>query len=309
MPPLRGASCPCYLAAPMAIRLVVTDMDNTLYSWIDYIVPAVEAMVDAVVKATGAPRLKVVQSLKAVYTKYESNEYPFALQESSLFQEFPEFGSFDKLVIEPARMAFSEARRKYLRPYKTVVETLQQLKERKIFVVALTDAPRNPAEQRVKRMQLDQYLTAIYTMPGFSFPSGPDGEALVAPDILQKEVKGEYKAACPAIELPREWEKPNASGLKKIIGTYGLSPKEVLVVGDSVKKDIAVAREVGCHDAWAEYGTYVSLEYRERLDIISSNAITRRHAASVFETGANALKPSRALSSYAQLLEIIDAHA
>ena len=98
------------------IQLVVTDMDDTLYSWIDYIVPAVEAMVDAVCRATGFPRIKVVQSLKAVYEKYESNEYPFALQESSLFAEFPEFGSFDKLVIEPARVAFAEARRQVPAP-------------------------------------------------------------------------------------------------------------------------------------------------------------------------------------------------
>ena len=83
------------------VRLVVTDMDNTLYSWVDYIVPAVEGMVTAVCQATGFPRIKVVQSLKAVYTKYESNEYPFALQESSLFAEYPDFASFDKLVIEP----------------------------------------------------------------------------------------------------------------------------------------------------------------------------------------------------------------
>ena len=87
----------------MAIRLVVTDMDNTLYSWIDYVVPAVEAMVDAVVRSTSLPRLRVVQSLKAVYTKYESNEYPFALQESSICAQFPEFGSFYKLVIEPSQ--------------------------------------------------------------------------------------------------------------------------------------------------------------------------------------------------------------
>jgi FMN phosphatase YigB (HAD superfamily) len=292
----------------MAIRLVVTDMDNTLYSWIDYIVPAVEAMVTAVAQATGWPRLKVVQSLKAVYTKYESNEYPFALQESSLFEAFPEFGSFDKLVIEPARMAFAEARRKYLRPYKGVVETLQQLKARGVVVVALTDAPRNPAEQRVRRMGLDQHLAAVYTMPGFQFPKAPDGAALVAPDILQKEEKGDYRAACPVIELPREWEKPNTAGLSKIIGTYGLSPQQVLVVGDSVKKDVAIARELGCHDCWAEYGTYVSLEYRERLDIISSSAITRRHAASVFETGQLA-RPTHALSNYAQLLDVIAAVA
>ncbi|MBL9037399.1 MAG: HAD family hydrolase [Archangium sp.] len=292
----------------MPIRLVVTDMDNTLYSWIDYIVPAVESMVTAVQQSTGFTRLKVVQSLKAVYTKYESNEYPFALQESSLFTEFPDFGSFDKLVIEPARMAFAEARRKYLKPYKGVIETLTELKARRIPVVALTDAPKNPAEQRAKRMGFDQHLTAIYTMPGFTFPKAPDGEALVAPDILQKQEKGEYRALCPVIELPRDHEKPNPAGLKKILQTYGVSPAEVLVVGDSVKKDIAVARETGCLDCWAEYGTYISLEYRERLDIISSNAITRRHANSVFEAGQQqVVKPSRTLSNYAQVLELIDA--
>ncbi len=101
----------------MAIRLVVTGMDNTLYSWVDYIVPAVVAMFTEVLLATGFQRIKVVQSLKAVYTTYESNDYPFALQESTLFEGFPEFGSFDKMVIEPARMASAEARRKYLRPY------------------------------------------------------------------------------------------------------------------------------------------------------------------------------------------------
>lgn len=291
----------------MAIRLVVTDMDNTLYSWIDYVVPAVEAMVDAVVRATSLPRLRVVQALKAVYTKYESNEYPFALQESVLFDEFPDFGSFDKLVIDPARAAFSEARRKYLKPYKGVTETLSALKERKVPVVALTDAPRNPAEQRVRRLGFDVLLTSMYTMPGFTFPAGPDGAALVAPDILQKEVKGAYKPACPVIELPRDWEKPNPAGLEKILRTYGVQPSEVLVVGDSVKKDIAIAQELGCHDAWAEYGTYVPGEYRERLDIVSSNAITRRHAASVFESGSQAVKPTRSLSSYAQVLELIDA--
>jgi phosphoglycolate phosphatase len=290
----------------MAIRLVVTDMDNTLYSWIDYIVPAVEAMVDAVVEATGFPRIKVVQSLKAVYTKYESNEYPFALQESSIFAEFPEFGSFDKLVIAPGREAFSAARKKYLKPYKGVEETLAKLKEKRVIVVALTDAPRNPAQQRVKQMKLDQYLAALYTMPGFTFPEAPDGSKLVAPDIVQKTERGAYEAACPAIELPREWEKPNTAGLKKILSTYGLQPHEVLVVGDSVKKDVAIAKELGCHDAWAEYGTYVGHEYRERLDIISSSAITRRHAANVYESGQQAVTPTRALSNFGQVLGLVE---
>jgi phosphoglycolate phosphatase len=290
----------------MPIRLVVTDMDNTLYSWIDYVVPAVEAMVDSVVLSTGAPRLKVVQSLKAVYTRYESNEYPFALQESSLFSEFNEFGSFDKLVIEPARAAFRTARRKYLRPYKHVKETLERLKERRVPVVALTDAPRNPAEQRVKRMELDRSLTALYTMPAFQFPKAPDGQTLVSEDIQRREEQGEYRAACPVMELPRDFEKPNPKGLSKILQTYGVQPKEVLVIGDSLKKDVAIAQELGCHDAWAEYGTYVSPEYRERLDIVSSAVITRRHAASVYESGEAPKAATHRLSGFDQVLSLVE---
>jgi phosphoglycolate phosphatase len=290
----------------MPVRLVVTDMDGTLYSWIDYIVPAVEAMVDAVCLATRFPRIQVVQSLKAVYAKYESNEYPFALQESSIYSEFPEFGSFDKLVIEPARMAFSEARRKYMRPFDPVIPTLKALQERKIPVVALTDAPRNPAEQRVKRMGLDVHLTALYTLPGFQFPANDDGEKLVAKDILLKDERGAYRAACPVVELPRDCEKPSVKGLMQICEKYGVDPKQTLVIGDSLKKDVAMAREVGALDCWAEYGTYVSQEYRERLDIISAPAITKRHAASVYE-GGTPVKATHALSNFGRLLEVIDA--
>ena len=45
--------------------------------------------------------------------------------------------------------------------------------------------------------------------------------------------------------LPRECEKPNPEGLLKICSDFGVDPKETLVVGDSLKKDVAVAKKVG----------------------------------------------------------------
>jgi phosphoglycolate phosphatase len=287
------------------VRLVVTDMDGTLYSWIDYIVPAVEAMVDAVCRATQFPRIRVVQALKTVYTKYESNEYPFALQESRLYEEFPDFGSFDKLVIQPAREAFAAARRKYLRPYSGVLPTLEALEKRDIPVVALTDAPRNPAEQRAKRLGFDRYLKALYTLPGFQFPKDERGETLIAKDILTREEQGHYRAACQVVELPRHCEKPNPEGLLGIARAFGVRPEEMLVVGDSVKKDVGVAKAIGALDCWAEYGTYVSVEYRERLDIVSAQAITQRHAASVLEGDSQGAPPTHALSNFSQILKLV----
>ncbi|MFY0579039.1 HAD family hydrolase [Cystobacter fuscus] len=138
----------------------------------------------------------------------------------------PEFGSFDKLVIEPARIAFKDARRKYLQPFPGVIETLEKLKHRGIPVVALTDAPRNPVEVRAKQLKLDQLLDAIYCLPGFDFPKNEDGEMKISRHIKQKEQKGEYRTACRLVELPRDYEKPNPLGLRRICEEMHVSPRK-----------------------------------------------------------------------------------
>ena len=280
------------------IRAVVTDMDNTLYSWVDYIVPCLEAMVDSLCRTTGFPRIKVVQALKEVYERYESNEYPFAIQESSLFQAFPEFGSFDNLVIAPAREAFSAARQRYLRPYKHVVETLTELKKLSVPVIALTDAPRNPVERRVLKMKLDGLLTAIYTLPAFPFP-----HTGVAKEILERQKAGGVQLACPVFELPKDYEKPDPRGLLQICADFQLDPKDLVVVGDSQTKDVKIAQLTGALDAWAEYGTYISAEYRERLNIISADSATRRHLQ--HNAAKDAQPPTVRLSGFDQVLKLV----
>lgn len=282
------------------IRAVVTDMDNTLYSWVDYIVPSLEAMVDSLCRTTQLPRIRVVQALKQVYERYESNEYPFAIQESNLFETFPhDFDSFNHLVITPAREAFAAARARYLRPYPGVVAALTELEALGVPVVALTDAPRNPAERRARKMKLDPLLTALYTLPAFPFPKSG-----VAPEIRRRAEESPVTLACRVVELPRDHEKPDPRGLLRICEDLAVSPAEVLVVGDSRPKDVAVAQAVGALDAWAEYGTYVSVEYRERLAIISAPSATKRH----LQHGSSAAKPpTLRLSSFEQVVDAVRA--
>jgi FMN phosphatase YigB (HAD superfamily) len=283
----------------MAIRLVITDMDNTLYSWVDYIVPCIEAMIESLCRTTGFPKIRVVQSLKEVYERYESNEYPFAIQESKIFAEFNyDFDSFHKLVIDPAREAFAQARKKYLHPYPRVPETLAALKERGIAVAALTDAPRNPAEGRARNMGLDEYIDSLYTLPSFPFPqSGVDAR------IRRRDEAGHYRASCKVIELPRDHEKPDPRGMLRIFSDFGVEPGEVVVVGDSRTKDVALSRSLGAVDCWAEYGTYVSVEYRERLDTISARSVTRRHLQHAIREGD--APPTHRISNFEQVLEIV----
>ena len=278
------------------IRAVVTDLDNTLYPWVDYIVPALEAMVDSLVATTGLPRVRVVQSLKAVYAKHQSNEYPFAIQESELFAPYEaDFDSFHALVLEPARLAFKAARERFLRPYPGVRETLEAIRRRGLKLVALTDAPRNAAELRLKWLKLDAHFDALYTLPAYALPDH------VSPEIRRRQAAGHYVAKAPVVELPLDFEKPNPAGLARVLADLGLDGGQALYVGDNVKKDMPVAEANGALGVWAEYGTYVSHEYRERLAIISAKAVTRRHVAE--ETPA---RWPLAISSFTQVLDLLD---
>jgi phosphoglycolate phosphatase len=102
-------------------------------------------------------------------------------------------------------------------------------------------------------------------------------------------------------ELPHAAEKPNPEGLRRILEDFRLEPDEVLLVGDNVKKDMPVAQECGVLGVWAEYGTYVSSEYRARLSVISAKAVTRRHVAD--ETPA---RWPLSISSFTQVIEVLD---
>ena len=286
-----------------AIRAVVTDMDGTLYSWVDYIVPALEAMVRSLEETTGMPRIRIVQSLKEVYEKYGTNEYAFAIQESQIFQEFSyDFDSFNALVIWPARRAFSEARRRYLRPYRGVIEGLAGIADRGVKIVALTDAPRGPAERRLKQLELDTRFDALYALEGFPVPD------LVDEQVKEREKAGYYRSAVPkVVELPAEFEKPSPEGLRRILSDLDLGADEILMVGDNVKKDMAAAAAADVLGVWAEYGTYVPPEYRVRLNVISARAVTKRNVSD--ETEGAIAEPKTAISNFKRVLEIIDGRA
>ncbi len=277
------------------IRAVVTDLDNTLYPWVDYIVPSLEAMVDSLVASTGLPRIRIVQSLKEVYTRYESNEYPFAIQESDIFLPYErDFDSFNQMVLKPAQKAFTDARGRWLQTYPGVKETLDWIREQGLTLVALSDAPRNAAEARVKSLMLDGHFDALYTMPAYPLPKNVD------PAIRKKEEAGHYKSRTTVRELPRDAEKPSPVGLRQILSDFQLRGPEVLYVGDNVRKDMPVAQACGAIGVWAEYGTYISHEYRERLATIAARSVTARH---VSDEGQE--RWPLAISSFTQVKDLI----
>ena len=62
-----------------------------------------------------------------------------------------------------------------------------------------------------------------------------------------------------------------------------------------------MARACGALGVWAEYGTYISAEYRERLAVISAQAVTRRHVA---DEGSERWPLS--ISSFTQVRDVLE---
>ncbi len=281
------------------LKAVITDMDGTLYSWVDYVVPAFDAMVRSLVETTGIEEARIVEALKEVYTRRGTNEYAFAIQESKIFEwsGLP-FDRFNREVITPARQAFSECRRRYLHPYRGVRSTLEALRAAGVRLVALTDAPRFPAERRLKQLDLDAHFDALYALAGFPLPDLVDAEARARAE------QGAYRSALPlVVELPVTYEKPSPEGMRRVLSDLGLDPEQVLVVGDNLKKDIAAAAAAGLTAAWAEYGTYIAPAYRERLEAISAPGVARKNVA---EEGEHAIyRPAATLSNFRQVLDLV----
>lgn len=265
----------------MAVQALVTDLDNTLYDWVAFVVPALEAMVDSLTGSTGMSREAIVAALKLAYAEEETAEYAFVLQRSGLYETSGlGFDEFLKRVIEPARKAFAAERARHLRAYDGVDETLAALKGRGLKIIGLTDAPAFPAQARLKKLGLDRHFDALYALENYLPPTDAAGGFLLDPEILGRQRRGEYDAAFgKPVELAKSHEKPSPLGLRKILFDFGLQPSEVILVGDNPAKDLAAAAAAGVRALHAAYGARHDPALLARLHALTPGRLNARHRA------------------------------
>jgi phosphoglycolate phosphatase len=243
----------------MARRAVVFDVDNTLYNFVDFFAHAFRAMLHAVAAQTGLPEADLKVAFRRVYAKYQSLEYRF------LLQEVPEIvtatgGDPDRLerLHRAAIVAFSQSRRKRLKAYDGVEETLQWLSDHRYALVAYSDGPHEHTRNRLRHLGLWRYFDALIAWG----PRQADVDAV--PNETRVEDRWRWFAdASPnhrrsdagriktVLSCDR---KPNPSVLAGIFSDLGVVASNAYVVGDSIAKDLVPAREVGATDIYARYG-------------------------------------------------------
>jgi phosphoglycolate phosphatase-like HAD superfamily hydrolase len=250
----------------MKIKLVITDLDDTLYDWIDYYVPSFLAMVEELSRITGIDVEQLKSAFKKVHERHRTTEYTFAIEELDVLAPFHQGLSPAEIVqkYESAIKAFRKVRKRTMSLYPGVKDVLEELRRRGVKIAAATEALHFHAIYRLKQLAIEEYFSAIVCHPDHELPPG-----LTYEDVRFYEDASRYQTIIPlTVRPPDEVRKPDPRFLQGLLAQLSVFPEEVLYVGDSLTKDILLARRIGAFDALARFGRGVdAVTFAELLKI------------------------------------------
>lgn len=226
-------------------RLLITDLDNTLYDWVTFYARAFGSMVDAMAELLRVPRERLLDEFKTIHQSYGNSEQPFAALELPAVQQAYPGVSREELArcLDRPFQAFNTSRNAHLRLYDGVAETLQELNSRQIKIVGHTEAHPVNAWYRLRTLEASSYFSRLYALEGRLLPHptpGRDNGQAQPPELVTL--------------VPRTERKPNPRLLLDICEREGVAPHEACYVGDSLTRDISMAKEAGVTAVWARYG-------------------------------------------------------
>ena len=229
-------------------KLLICDLDNTLYDWVGYFVPSFYAMVDAVICLTGCDREALLDDFRRVHQKYHDCEHPFSLLETDLVKHaFPEKTHKEiAKELDSAFYAFNSMRKKVLRTYPGILDALSIISENHIRLVAHTESNLYAVVDRLRRLDLARYFERIYCRqrPETNHPNRESVKDWFEDFPMER-----------VVELSLHQRKPDPSVLLEICEDLNTERSETAYIGDSIARDVLMAKRSDVFAIWASYGT------------------------------------------------------
>lgn len=239
-------------------KLLICDLDNTLYDWVAYFVPSFYAMVDKVVELLGCDRQRLLNDFREVHQHHHDTEHPFALLETRTVINYFKGRNRSEIAqaLDPAFHAFNSARIKHLRPHPGLESTLEYIRQRGVKLVAHTESQLFGAIDRLMRLNLTEFFSRVYCRerPQQDHPNPEAGFKWLNRFPMHK-----------VYELSKHQVKPDPAVLTEICRAEKVVPTEVAYVGDSIGRDILMAKKAGVFSIWAKYGAVLHTDDYERL--------------------------------------------
>jgi phosphoglycolate phosphatase len=230
--------------------ILIFDVDNTLYNFVDFFGPSFRSMVHALSKKTKLEEGIIIESARKVYQQVGTLEYQFLIQNMDIFKG-REQQDIEALALL-AQKVFFRTRRKNLELYDGIEELMRSAKEAGCKCVCLTNAPFYQVQRRISDLKIMDCLDGLVAWEGSNvdriepFPERRES-ARVA-------LKKRLSFFCTLADHER---KPSSSAFSRIMSSYGPSAKYVSL-GDTASKDLEPAKKLGMMTILAKYGQRVS---------------------------------------------------
>jgi FMN phosphatase YigB (HAD superfamily) len=299
----------------MSTKLLVMDIDNTVFNWVAYYSNSYWALLDKLAGIIGVEASKLASESRDVFEEHGSIEYPFAVQELPSVTEH--YGTdIDRMLneaVEPCRKHFLKVAKPYFKPYEKVHETLRAIREanKDLPLVALTDAPRYVAMWKLNKIGLLPYFSAVYGLADPRIPTCPGTQRVkVSPMILLKHLQQyDFGFGGRIRILPDEYEKPGTRGLKTVLMDYEFDQhseqlQQVLWVGDNLRKDVQLGHRLGVRTVWASFGAKIAPHDMERLNQFSPPLNIQKNL-SVPSEGESEVSPDFEIKTFSELAALI----
>lgn len=284
------------------IKLVITDLDNTIYNWVDYYAASFRAMLDELVRTTGIEESRLKASFKRVHQRHRTSEYAFAIEELDVLADRDRGLSVSERIAKYQRAihAFRRKRKETLKVYAGVVEALGNLRKSGRKIVAHTDAMMFYAVYRLQiQLGIAELFDGLFAPRDHGLPPG-----VVDTDVRYHEDPSRYRCVVPVHrELDPSVMKPDPRVLKSILSEFGVSAEEAVYVGDSQHKDVWMAQVCGVHDVLAKYGRgYDPDNWRLLVEITHW---TDEDVARETKLASLEIKPTHTIDAFPEIVRVV----
>lgn len=272
------------------IRLIVTDLDDTLYPWIGFFIPAFYGMVNELSKILGIEENDILSEYKTVHQEKGSVEYPYAtLLLPCVRRAYGELSKEQMLQkLDPAFHRFNSIRKRELVLFPSVKDTLESVNKSGVAIVGFTESAEENGYFRLKKLGVDSFFRKVYVSDSEYMASGRRSHSRKITTIHGK--------------------KPNVEVLRQIMADERALPCETVYVGDSLTKDIYMANQAGVHSVLCKYPSVPNAtELYEKLVAITSwtEDDFSYEAKLKRECQAKDIKPDYTIDDFKQIIKVI----
>jgi phosphoglycolate phosphatase-like HAD superfamily hydrolase len=156
-------------------------------------------MLQKIVEISGLPAERLKPEIREVHRKHGTSEYSFLVEELPSLRAV--CGS-DKLsaIFSPAFDAYRAERRRHLRLYPTVADSILKIKGSGAKIIGYTESMAFYSNYRVRRLGLDGVFDYIFSPEDHDVPSG----------LLREQIR-KYPAAHYEFKYTRQRHTPKGS--------------------------------------------------------------------------------------------------